>query len=298
MPESFTFATAVEKWLQFRARSWSAGSERLYRLRARGWIIILGEEPLGVVGPLDVQRLYLARDNGHRSASWLNQERRALRGFFEWARGLALVRENPVTPSSWPRKSSEWRSNRSRVFVYIDPEMLQRILDLAPLRYHRILLFLYLTALRVGEAMCARWNWVEPDPRDPDGSVLRIPAAVRKQRRGYCVPLGRRALEVLGRRGEPGDRIFAEAPSASAIRQMLLRIGRRIGIERLSPHQFRRSAATALVNSGMPLPAVQRFVGWKASPREWMEMLDEHYYLGLDGPEARAIQDRLHPRRG
>jgi integrase len=294
---SSSTAEILHTWYDFRSRGWSSpGTAANHRLLLAGWVPIIGGILIGAIGPLDVQRLYLARDDRKRSGAWLNKERDTLHAFFAWAVGLGLLSVNPVTSASWPHLDpKKRRSLRSRVFVLIDPPMLQRILDACPARYHRLLVFLFLTALRISEALAARRSWIRADPRDPDQLILAIPDDAPKQRRGYVVPLSGRVRSLLGMLPEGDGRLFAEIGSASTVRHILQRAGKRIGIERLSPHQFRRSCATALCNAGMPLPAVQRFVGWKAAPRDWLQMFEESYYLGLEGSRIRGIQEGLWP---
>lgn len=286
--------SALLLWLESRSRSWTTEKTgRNYRLMLEAWVPFLGGHDLRTIKPVDVHALYLLRDNGRRSAAWLNKERDTLHAFFTWAIGLDLLDGNPVTSASWPRKKGEGK----RKFLLIDPGMLEQIIDLLPIRYHRLLVFMYLTALRISEALAATWRWVIMDPRDSSAWILRVPARSTKTRREYTVPLSERAMGILGQRHEDDEHLFAEIRSAHSVRGALQRVGRKLGIEHLSPHQFRRSCATNLANEGMPLPAVQRYVGWKSAPKAWLEMFEHSYYLGQEGSKARSMQERLWPRK-
>lgn len=250
------------------------------------------------IGPMEVQRIYLSRDDpaAGRSPVTLNKERDMLRAFFNWAIGMQIIERNPLTREAWPRKDPKKKGPRSRVHVAIDRPLLDRIIDRAPIRYHRLFLFLFVVGLRISECLAARWIWVQRDPRDPEQWILIVPDAI-KQRRGYEIPLGPTCMQILGPRKGDDERIFAEAPSQSAVKRMLNRIGNRLGIKGLSSHQFRRSCSTGLFNAGMPLPEVQAFMGWRTPPQRWLEELRDSYYLGLGSKRAREIQDRLYPPR-
>lgn len=299
VPNISLFAS-LRAWIEFRSRTWTCPKTRInHDFMVRGWLAVLGEETiLRDIEPMDVQRLFLARDNGQRSGSWLNAERESLSGFFAWAIGMGLVDKSPLSASSWPRLDPERkRSAKSRVHVRVTPGIVERILDLALVRYHRIILFIFLTGIRLGEAFEALWKWIEEDPCDPTARILRVPGPNRKPRQETIVILSAAALRVLGKPGLPENRIFAEVGSKIAVQKTLERIGRKIGVEHLSAHQFRRSLATHLLNSGLPLPAVSHQLGWRSPPREVLEFLRESYYLGAEGDEVRQATDRLWKRK-
>lgn len=288
------FSSVVETWLEFRGHSWTSdGTRRNFELLARHWNSILGDCCFTDLRPVDIQRVFLALDTGQRSGAWVNKARGELHALFSWAIRLHLYDgENPVSRDSWPRKNErKCRSLRSRVYTLIDAAMLQKILDIVPIRIHRLLIFMWLVGLRISEALESQWHWVRPDPRDPDGWLFVVPDDSIKQRRGYLVPLCRPAFVVLGERGPAQERIFKECPSKSSIRHSLQRAGRHLGV-RLSPHQFRRSCATSLLNEGVALPAVLRLLGWRTPPKEWLEDLSDSYYLGIDSAEARRVGAR------
>jgi integrase len=291
-----SLAEALRDWLEAQSRNWtSPRTRRNFEVMLEAWLAVLdGGLPLAEIGPLEVQKVYLARDNGNRSGAWIDKERATLHAFFNRSIGLGLIEKNPVTKASWPRKGRKGaRSKRSRIHILITPEILQRILGVAPFKYASSIVFLYFTGLRLGEFIAARWSWVVPDPQELGSWLLRVPGANRKTRQDCVIILGRRAVEVLGPRGAPDDLLFPEITSGAAYEKMLQTAGEQIGIERLGPHQFRRSCATNLLNQGMPLPQVTRQMGWTQAPREVLEMLRDSYYLGLAGREVRRIADSI-----
>ena len=49
--------------------------------------------------------------------------------------------------------------------------------------------------------------------------------------------------------------------SRGAVEIMLRNLGRRVGIENVHPHRFRRTAATLALKRGMPIEQVQKMLG-------------------------------------
>lgn len=293
MGSPVTLSQALLAWLEFRSRFWTAaGTKANYQLAIRHWLSVLGEDAfLQDISPVDVQRLFLAEDNGKRSGAWVDKSRDMLHQFFAWAVGLRLIAENPVTIAAWPRAKGK-RSDRSRIPVRITSALLEQIVDITKIRYHRLWHLLYLTGVHVGTLLRGRRKWMVEDPKF--GWLLQIPGAARKTRRACVVVLCSRAVEILGTKGDPEDLLFPEAPrSTSTVRQALYRAGRKLGIARLSLHNFRKSYSTALLNSGVPLPAVCNQLGWASAPREALELVQEHYYLGLEADAMRRATDKL-----
>lgn len=297
-PPTLSLQEALNSWIDYRSRFWSSEGTRYdYALKVRGWIEFLGASTsIENISRVTIQKLFLHRDNGLRSGSWLNEERKSLSSFFKWAVDLGLIAENPVTRAAWPSFDPEKkRSDRSRVKMRFTPRLLDQVLDLSPLRYHRILPFISITGIRVSEALRARVRWLEPDPRNPACWIMRIPGGDRKMRRGSLVILSAHAISILGRaiHGDPGDLLFPEAPKASAIRKNFEKVGKILGIRHLGCHQLRRTYSTDLLNAGVPLPAVCNQLGWTSAPREVLELVRNHYYLGADGDQIRRVTDRL-----
>lgn len=288
------FGSSLASWREFRSRSWtSSNTAHSYDLAIRSFLSgIPGETPLAGIGPAEVQRVFM-RLNGMAGAT-INKRRDQLHSFFGWARGLELYqRENPVTRAAWPILDEErHRSARSRDQVIITPTILEQILDLVPFWARRAILAMYLLGLRISICWEADTSWIREDPREPGAKIIVLPARLEKTRREHIIPLGRRALAVIG---DQVGRIFPEVRSKGRLRQVLQRAGEKLGLGRLSPHQFRKNCCTSLLNAGMPLPAVCAYLGWTQPPREVLRMVQRSYYLGLSGGESRRMSDGLWP---
>lgn len=93
----------------------------------------------------------------------------------------------------------------------------------------RALEFLILTAARTAEARDATWGEF-----DLDAGLWTIPASRMKAGGEHVVPLSPRCLEILGPKGEPGERVF---PSINV--NTMLYLLRRMTRSRLTGHGFR-----------------------------------------------------------
>lgn len=294
MGSTVTLSAALRMWIDFRSRSWtSPETSKLYRLFSGGWIKHLGSDTdLRSITAMHVQRLYLSREPGLSPAT-LNRERDILRSFFGWARDLGIVAEVPVNRGSWPTRDEEQHSRRSRVHQEITPGLLEKLLGILPWNSRRIILWLFVSGCRISESLRSEHSWVRDDPLHAGYRIMVIPAGVRKQRREHSIPLGEAALKIIGT-GE--GRIFPEAPAASSIRRILRHAAKSLGLPSLSPHNFRRSCATSLLNSGVPLHGVARYMGWRSAPQALFELVRDSYYLGEQADEIRRISDRRwHP---
>ncbi len=136
-----------------------------------------------------------------------------------------------------------------------------------------ILAILYATGVRRGEL--ERLNLAD---WDPEGGLLRIDGRKTGRAREVAIGAGvfraveaylphrHNMLEKTGRLGEPALLVnrFGRRLSSTAISGLVRRLGRSAGLQTLTPHQFRHSCASDLLESGATLPEVQRVLGHAA----------------------------------
>lgn len=289
--DGLTFAEALERWKAFKAPSWCRGRRWMIEMFSTAWRAVLGGMELGRVRPLDVQRVYLARDNG-RAATTLNDERRTFKAFWSWAVDLELVDRSPVVPAAWPRKHGP----RCRVYIWLTPEQEARLLEAFAGRprlrqYPAIVRFAIRTGLRAGELRALVWGWIVPGE---GGWMLAIPGRFRKSRAPLTVPLSAAALEAIGRRGAPGEKVFPRFPrNNTTLQTVMANAARRAGlpphvVEHISMHQLRRTFAMRLRRSGLATREIAALGGWASE-----EVVDNHYTCALSETEARALLNRI-----
>ena len=182
------------------------------------------------------------------------------------------------------------------------PEDVERILDAPPaddpvaIRDRAILELLYACGLRVSELV-----GLDTDRVDLEGQQVRVIGKGNKERR---VPMGDEARERLHRyRIGPRAEWTAAKPTAAVFvgkrgnrlsRESVWRVVKRwtevAGItERVTPHTFRHSFATHLLEGGADLRVVQALLGHAS-------ISTTQLYTHLTGERVREVYARAHPR--
>jgi len=182
------------------------------------------------------------------------------------------------------------------------PEDVERILDAPPddvpvgVRDRAILELLYACGLRVSELV-----GLDTDRVDLQGQQVRVIGKGNKERR---VPMGDEARERLHRyrigprelwtAGKPSPALFVgqrgKRMSRESVWQLVRRWTEAAGVsERVTPHTFRHSFATHLLEGGADLRVVQALLGHAS-------ISTTQLYTHLTGERVREVYARAHPR--
>ncbi len=182
------------------------------------------------------------------------------------------------------------------------PEDVGRILDAPPddapvgVRDRAILELLYACGLRVSELV-----GLDTDRVDLQGQQVRVIGKGNKERR---VPMGDEARERLHRyrigprelwtAGKPSPALFVgqrgKRMSRESVWQLVRRWTEAAGVsERVTPHTFRHSFATHLLEGGADLRVVQALLGHAS-------ISTTQLYTHLTGERVREVYARAHPR--
>ena len=181
-------------------------------------------------------------------------------------------------------------------------EEVGRILDAPPgdqpvgIRDRAILELLYGCGLRVSEL-----TGLDTDRLDLPGLQVRVIGKGNRERR---VPMGDEARERLHRylagprdawtAGHPTRAVFVSQRGARLVRESVWRMVRRwadaAGVQaRVTPHTFRHSFATHLLEGGADLRVVQTLLGHAS-------ISTTQLYTHLTGERLREVYARAHPR--
>ena len=249
---------------------------------------------VGAITPADVEA-YLseaaAEGLSKRSAARLLS---SLRSFFGWCVDEGEIRENPCDRVESPKLGKYL----PQVLSVQEVEDILASVDLkAPFgkRDRAILEVLYGSGLRVSEAAGLRIS----DLRLEDG-FIRVTGKGDKQR---LVPLGemaRDAIEAyLEDRGEPADHKyddylflnrFGKPLSRVALFKLVKNQAMAAGIRKeISPHTFRHSFATHLIENGADLRIVQEMLGHAS-------ILTTEIYTHIDTSTWHRVVLAHHPR--
>ncbi len=214
---------------------------------------------------VDGVRAYLASLAGTQRKSSISRKLAALKHFFRWCARTGTRRDDPAAQLTGPKREH-----------YLPPHLsvdeMFRVLDgvggASPtaLRDRAMLELLYSSGLRVSELVALDW-----EDFDRRAEVVRVLGKGRKER---IVPVGTVALDALEtyRRRWPapprrdGDAVFLNARGGRLTVRSVARIVARhtaaAGTRaHASPHAFRHSFATHLLNGGADLRAIQELLG-------------------------------------
>ena len=184
----------------------------------------------------------------------------------------------------------------------LDPDEVVRILDAPPadepegIRDRAILELLYACGLRVSEL-----TGLDTDRVDLPGLQVRVIGKGNRERR---VPMGEEARERLHRylsgprqawtAGKPSPAVFVSRRGDRLARESVWRLVRHWAEVanvpgRVSPHTFRHSFATHLLEGGADLRVVQTLLGHAS-------ISTTQLYTHLTGERLREVYTRAHPR--
>ena len=167
------------------------------------------------------------------------------------------------------------KTQRNGKAAALTPGQFQQLLDAAPSpRYRTLWLLQRLTAARVSEALALRWS-------DTAGQRVTFRRANTKTKATRQVPQAPALQEAIasyrlawiaehGHAPEPSEALFPAAGSTTspqtrqAADKALRATCKRLGLEGVTLHSFRRTAAQDAVAAGHPLHVVQAFTGHKS----------------------------------
>ena len=238
-------------------------------------------------------RAYLASLAGTQRKSSIGRKLTALKHFFRYCARSGARADDPAAQLTGPKREH-----------YLPPHLsvdeMFRVLDGIPglsptaCRDRAILELLYSSGLRVSELTALDWHDV-----DRRAEVVRVLGKGRKER---IVPVGTKALAALEdyRRRWPSrarrdpDAVFLNARGTRLTARSVARVvdrhttaaGTRV---HASPHAFRHSFATHLLNGGADLRAIQELLGHA-------RLSTTQRYTHVDFDRLAAVYDKAFPR--
>src|SRR6185295_4483956 len=238
-------------------------------------------------------RGYLASLAGAQRKSSIARKLAAIKHFFRHCERLRVRADDPAAALHAPKREK-----------YLPPHLsvdeMFRVLDgmraAGPLagRDRAVLELLYSTGIRVSELTALDWDDV-----DGRAEVVRVLGKGRKER---IVPIGATALGALDEyrrrwpasRRRDGNAVFLNGRGTRLTSRSVARIVARYttgaGVRmRASPHAFRHSFATHLLNAGADLRAIQELLGHA-------RLSTTQRYTHVDFDRLAAVYDKAFPR--
>ena len=204
-------------------------------------------------------RAYLADYQRLNSCSnvTIDNIRRNISSFFSW-----LEEEDYVLKS--PMRRIHKIKTKTVVKNVITDEGIEKLRDnCEEIRDLAIIDLLYSTGIRVGELVN-----LNIDDIDLEGRECVVYGKGDKERKVYFDAKAKVHLkEYIERRTDQNEALFVtlDAPhdrlKISGVEIRLRKLGRRLDLERIHPHKFRRTMATRAIDKGMPIEQVQKILG-------------------------------------
>jgi tyrosine recombinase XerC len=212
-----------------------------------------------------------------------------LRSFFKFMQREGIVEKNPAVLLVTPKLDKplpKFMTEAQTVKLVESPKDDK----LASLRDRAIFEVLYSTGIRVSELV-----GLNLDSVDGIGNIIRVMGKGRKER---MVPIGEKALEAIqqycaARKVQTNVLFLNKAGKRLTTRSICNIINKYIARESInqhvSPHTFRHSFATHLLNNGADLRSVQELLGH-------VNLSTTQIYTHLTTEKLKSIYDKAHPR--
>jgi tyrosine recombinase XerC len=212
-----------------------------------------------------------------------------LRSFFKFMQREGIVEKNPAVLLMTPKLDKplpKFMTEEQTVKLVEAPKDHK----LASLRDRAIFEVLYSTGIRVSELVGLNIESI-----DGIGNVIRVMGKGRKER---LVPIGEKAIEAIqqycaARKTKTSALFLNKNGTRLTTRSICNIINKYIEREsinqKVSPHTFRHSFATHLLNNGADLRSVQELLGH-------VNLSTTQIYTHLTTEKLKSIYDKAHPR--
>lgn len=219
----------------------------------------------------------------------LSRKISTLKSFFKFAVREGIITTNPAAALIYPRLSKPLPKflTEQEVRLILRLPSSENVLGL---RDKAMLEFLYSTGARVSEMVSCKISDV-----DLIGGVVKVKGKGRKER---LLPLGEPALVSLKRyldqRTDKNQALFINKRGSRltdrGVRDIIYRYIKKGALSlRISPHVFRHSFATHLLNRGADLRSVQELLGHSS-------ISTTQVYTHLTVDSLKSVYQKAHPR--
>lgn len=235
----------------------SARSIGYYKSTLENAIKIL-EKPLNQIETEDL-RIYLSEYQKKNNAGkqTIDNIRRILSSFFTWLEDENYILKSPV------RRIHKIKTAKLVKETYTDENLVVLRDNCTNLRDLAIIDILMSTGMRVGELV--KLNIVDVDFVNRECVVF---GKGSKERQVYFDARTKIHLQnYLNSRTDKNPALFVSLLEPhnrleiSGVEITLRKLGRKLGINKVHPHKFRRTLATRAIDKGMPIEQVQKLLG-------------------------------------
>lgn len=197
------------------------------------------------------------QEKGHCSKVTIDNIRRNISSFFSW-----LEEEDYILKS--PMRRIHKIKTKTVVKEVISDESMEKMRDACDqIRDLAIIDLLYSTGIRVGELIRQNISDINLEQRE-----CVVFGKGDKERRVYFDAKAKiHLMDYLATRHDDNPALFVTLNGShhrlqiSGVEIRLRRLGRRLSLDRIHPHKFRRTMATRAIDKGMPIEQVQKILG-------------------------------------
>ncbi|MDE2027359.1 MAG: tyrosine recombinase XerC [Candidatus Omnitrophica bacterium] len=270
-------------------KNYSSHTTLNYRIDLQEFAAFLGNTPVKKAGYPDLRRflaLLKARNLKPRSVS---RKLSALRSFFKFLQREGVLSSNPakllVTPKL-DKPLPHFMTEEETVKILEAP----RSDKISSFRDRAIFEVLYSTGIRVSELV-----GLKTDDVDFISNVIKVMGKGKKER---IVPIGDKALyalkDYLDKRKVKAQAVFLNKNGTPltdrSVRNIINKyILEQAAAQHVTPHMFRHSFATHLLDHGADLRSVQELLGH-------VNLSTTQIYTHLTTDKLKRIYDKAHPR--
>jgi len=214
----------------------------------------------------------------------------SLKSFFKFLSARKIIKSNPVALLSSPKKPD-------RLPDFLTLEEVEKILNIPSeknwqsLRDKAILELLYSTGIRVGELTSLKIGDI-----DFFQELIKVKGKGKKER---IVPIGRYALkaliEYIERRPNKKEKNvflnkYGKPLSERSVERIIDKFSKKAGIgKKITPHTFRHTFATHMLDRGADLRTVQELLGHE-------RITTTQIYTHLTVEKLKEFYNKTHPR--
>ncbi len=260
-----------------------------YRTDLEEFAAFLGDQPLTQVDYPVLRRFLAQLRTRNLKPRTVSRKLSALRSFFKYLQRHKMIAGNPAALLVTPKLDKPLPH-------FLTEEDTVKLLE-APadgkvntLRDRAIFETLYSTGMRVSELV-----GLDEDHVDAIGNIVRVRGKGKKER---LTPIGEKALEAiqnyLDARPQRSPALFLNKNgsrlSGRGVRGIINKYILKASLQgKVSPHMFRHSFATHLLNRGADLRSVQELLGHA-------NLSTTQIYTHLTTDKLKSVYDKAHPR--
>ena len=220
---------------------------------------------LSEITPQDIDEYKVLRQKAGRKPATVNRELSVIKNLFNYAwRTKKYFGRNPVSLAGMLEANN-------LIERILSPEEEARLLEMSEGHLRDIILISLNTGMRQGETLGLRWDWI-----DFERNFIVIPQSNTKSKKERKIPINTvlRVLLMERRLATESKEFVFPSPRANPkqsrrekekhlawVKRSFKTACKKAGIENLRFHDLRHTAATRLVNAGIPLHAVAKLLG-------------------------------------